>query len=66
MNIEELIIKHSEIQNTVDYTSDKEHVRLSIVFAVSILEEIADDESELDTIDLVWTKLMMLRQQINN
>ena len=64
MTIEELKDKHAETPSSiVDFI---DHTKLSIEFAIGVLEEINDDKSELDTVDLVWAKLMMLRQQINN
>lgn len=43
----------------------KQAEKEKIEFALSILEEIADDESDLDTVDLVWNKIQELRTYLD-
>ena len=62
MNIEELKRKHNNYSSDYPFT----HTKLSIEFALSILEEIADDESDLDTADLVWNKIQELRTYLEH
>jgi hypothetical protein len=61
MNIEELHSKHFNIPNQA-YQGSSKHTNISIEFAIELLEKIADDESEHDTIDLVWFELEILRE----
>lgn len=62
MNIEELRRKHNNYCSTSHLPIV---TKLSVEFALSILEEIADDESDLNTIDLVWNKIQELKTYLD-
>jgi hypothetical protein len=58
MTIEYLKQKHHERR----YLNDSEHAKLSIEFAIEILEEIAKNEDDTD--HLIWSKINELKNEI--
>ena len=59
MTIEELEHEHFIIPDEAYMASDK-HTKLSIEFAIGILKEIAYNENEIETADLIWNKIKEL------
>lgn len=66
MTIEELQRKHQDIWVEDDLKKEfEQHRNLSIQFAIEVLEEIVNDESEVDTVDLLYSKIQELKQYLN-
>lgn len=62
MTIHELIDKHYFVGSV--FTREA-HAKISVEFAISVLEEIVSDGGDLDTVDLTWNKLQKLKQYLD-
>lgn len=60
MDIQELKQKHSEIPNEFFCSADM-HTKLSVKFALELLEEIGTDNNYDSTDDLLWKKIEELK-----